>query len=337
MNSPKKNVLLKPYNHRSFYNNKIFSDKSSPNSFYGVKDAVSQHGIEMNTIDVETGRSPDVLLFADLPYPWDPSRWKRLLSTNCKKILMVLESPLINPFNHMKSLHRHFDEIYTWNDQMVDGGMYYKLNIPQLDFNTREKPVNFNDKKLIVSVLSNKSAPLFLKILNPFKSSLYEEREKAFNFFDNKPEDVFCLYGRGWNSPKKFSLKEKVFGYKKYKNYKGEVEDKLELLSSFKFCLAFENSSAPGYITEKIFDCFKARAVPIYYGAPNIESYIPKEAFIHMRDFNSLEALMDHVRSIEESEYNEYISKADDFMSSKTAQDSWSQAAFIRQLVSILK
>ncbi len=41
----------------------------------------------------------------------------------------------------------------------------------------------------------------------------------------------------------------------------------------------------PGYITEKIWDSFKARSIPIYWGASNIEEYIPINTFIDFRKF----------------------------------------------------
>ena len=42
---------------------------------------------------------------------------------------------------------------------------------------------------------------------------------------------------------------------------------KVAYISQFKFNIAFENSNADGYITEKLTDCFLGNTVPIYYGA----------------------------------------------------------------------
>ncbi|WP_285818257.1 glycosyltransferase family 10 domain-containing protein [Helicobacter bilis] len=49
-------------------------------------------------------------------------------------------------------------------------------------------------------------------------------------------------------------------------NMGGNVDDKIEWLKSYKFNLCFENSSYPGYLTEKLFDAFLAGCVPIYWG-----------------------------------------------------------------------
>lgn len=59
-----------------------------------------------------------------------------------------------------------------------------------------------------------------------------------------------------------------------------EIADKWEGLARFRYSLAIENSRHPHYWTEKISDCFLAGTVPIYWGAPNIAEYFPKESMI---------------------------------------------------------
>jgi hypothetical protein len=54
----------------------------------------------------------------------------------------------------------------------------------------------------------------------------------------------------------------------------------LRLFSQYKFVICFENSNTHGYITEKIFNVFLSGAIPIYNGAPDIENYVNKKAFI---------------------------------------------------------
>jgi hypothetical protein len=54
---------------------------------------------------------------------------------------------------------------------------------------------------------------------------------------------------------------------------------KWEVLAPARFALAIENHSAPHYWTEKVADCFLAGTFPIYWGAPNLADYFPREAF----------------------------------------------------------
>ena len=71
----------------------------------------------------------------------------------------------------------------------------------------------------------------------------------------------------------------------------------------------------PGYITEKIWDSFKARSVPIYWGAANIEKYIPMNTFIDFRQFNGdFEKLVTFLSQISENQYTEYIQNIENFL-----------------------
>ena len=47
--------------------------------------------------------------------------------------------------------------------------------------------------------------------------------------------------------------------------------DKIEYLKDFKFNICPENTISDGYVTEKLFDAFKAGCIPIYNGNENIE------------------------------------------------------------------
>ncbi|XP_053559192.1 alpha-(1,3)-fucosyltransferase 10 [Bombina bombina] len=47
------------------------------------------------------------------------------------------------------------------------------------------------------------------------------------------------------------------------------------ILAQYKFVLAFENAVCEDYITEKLWRPLKLGAIPVYYGAPNIEDWLP--------------------------------------------------------------
>lgn len=68
----------------------------------------------------------------------------------------------------------------------------------------------------------------------------------------------------------------------------------LSTISRCYFYLAFENSISTDYITEKLWrNSLQAGSVPVVLGPPRnvYELSIPQEAFIHVDDFNSTEAL----------------------------------------------
>lgn len=60
---------------------------------------------------------------------------------------------------------------------------------------------------------------------------------------------------------------------------------KLEFLRDYKFVIAFENSSAPGYNTEKLSHAVEADCVPIYWGDPKIGQSFNVKRFINAHDY----------------------------------------------------
>jgi hypothetical protein len=44
--------------------------------------------------------------------------------------------------------------------------------------------------------------------------------------------------------------------------------------------LAFENNNVTDYVTEKIFNVYRAGAVPVYMGAPNIDVRPPTRLYL---------------------------------------------------------
>jgi hypothetical protein len=70
-----------------------------------------------------------------------------------------------------------------------------------------------------------------------------------------------------------------VFG----RGRKNELKSgKLAGLLPYQFSIAIENTSHPGYFTEKVMDCWLAGTIPIYFGALDLENYFPKESFIRL-------------------------------------------------------
>lgn len=67
----------------------------------------------------------------------------------------------------------------------------------------------------------------------------------------------------------------------------GKWDRKREYLRQYRFTIAFENSTAPGYHTEKILDPMVAGSLPIYWGDPHIAGHFNPRSFIHARDYVS--------------------------------------------------
>lgn len=74
-------------------------------------------------------------------------------------------------------------------------------------------------------------------------------------------QDVpFDLYGRGFRP----------------------IADKWDGLAPYRYSIAFENSKAPGYFSEKVMDCFVTMTMPIFFGTPHLGHFFPEDAFVRL-------------------------------------------------------
>jgi len=253
-----------------------------------------------------------------------------------KYYLLLLESPHVDKSLVDKKNHKYFKKIFTWNDDFIDNKKYFKINYA---FNIPKKiPKKFYDKKLCCTIAGNKFANHL--------DELYTKRVELIRWFEENHLDDFDLYGTGWNEYRfghsfvgrvlnkvKFLQKKDLFP-----SYKGMVESKNETMQKYKFAICYENiKDQNGYITEKIFDCFFAGCVPIYWGAKNITEHIPKECFVDKREFNSFEELYDYMVNMDEKTYMNYLDEIEKFLNSKKA-DPFRAEVFAETIVSeILK
>lgn len=159
------------------------------------------------------------------------------------------------------------------------------------------------------------SIPTIYNFINYFKNNYQNIKPTQFTSYKSKK---FCLIinKSGLNNDilhfqerlKKIDLVDNIH------LYNDEISNKscyhsLELLNVFhkyKFILCIENSYSDGYITEKIFNCFYARTIPLYKGSPIIKKYLNELSFIDLNDeersFKTIEMLNNN-----EKYYNKII------------------------------
>jgi GR25 family glycosyltransferase involved in LPS biosynthesis len=73
---------------------------------------------------------------------------------------------------------------------------------------------------------------------------------------------------------------------------------KVDYYKDFKFVITFENSSAPGYTTEKLFHAKVAGAVPIYWGDPFVDRDFDSRGFINANGISTPSDLVNLVQKI---------------------------------------
>jgi alpha(1,3/1,4) fucosyltransferase len=82
-------------------------------------------------------------------------------------------------------------------------------------------------------------------------------------------------------------------------NVGGPVADKLSFIAGYKFHLACENSSYPGYATEKLLHGLYAHTVPIYWGDPCITRDFNPDRFLRVANRRDERTLIDRVRELD--------------------------------------
>ena len=74
----------------------------------------------------------------------------------------------------------------------------------------------------------------------------------------------------------------------------------VDYLRRFQFTIAAENSSYPGYTTEKLKHAFLAGSIPIYWGDPLVNHDFDPQAFLNFDDYGSVSALVQAVLELAE-------------------------------------
>lgn len=256
-------------------------------------------------------------------------------------LCLCMESPLIAKdfYMHIKSKAGRFKfnmQFRGTADRLLKTGTHFSNMYYPVDSKNQLPLSSWSGRKYLIMINRNKRAFFFKfdslknalrsvlsrvkliiqRSIDPWIRSkeLYKDRIEALYFFSSNPG--FHLYGQGWeNQIPGFS---KRYHQAARKCYKGTLnfDEKLNTMSQYKFAICFENCSFPGYVTEKIFDCFLAGTIPVYYGAPDINSFVPPESFIDFRKFKDFKELDDYLKAIDEITAMKMLKAASDFLSS---------------------
>jgi hypothetical protein len=82
----------------------------------------------------------------------------------------------------------------------------------------------------------------------------------------------------------------------------GGVFGKIGWMRQYKFHIAFENASLPGYTTEKLPQALMARTLPIYWGDPRVAEDFNPRSFINAADYPDLDALVEKVIEVDKDD-----------------------------------
>jgi hypothetical protein len=275
-----------------------------------------------------------------------------------------MEPPVTSPqlYRELSGLTQCFSKVYVHNTEGVGYERYFshqsnlrKFFWPQVENGVIENLWHNKERGFLATVISNKTTapywqvskgqnPTGLKISlnrNPELKDreLYSERIRALVALQRLGN--VDLYGYGWdmslyqilrNTPYTQSFPSMYWRNRKALRaiYRGAVKSKYETLSRYKFAISFENMAMPGYITEKIFDCFFVGTIPIYLGAPDVVKYIPKSCFIDMRDFDNYAGLHTYLLKLSDKDICLFREAAREYLSSEQYQP-FTKERFVEQ------
>lgn len=80
------------------------------------------------------------------------------------------------------------------------------------------------------------------------------------------------------------------------------MKSKLEWLPKYKFNLCFENSSYPGYATEKLYEALLGNTIPIYWGSQTIEVDFNPKAFLNWYDYKDDDAFLEAIIDLDKND-----------------------------------
>ena len=181
------------------------------------------------------------------------------------------------------------------------------------DFNLCDYAIGFDHIKFLDRYLRY---PLYLFYETDVQKAARKHQNLSLEVVRNKKRFCNFVVTNGKGDP----YREKVFhalcAYKRVdsagkflNNVGARVKDKFAFQRECRFSLCFENSSTPGYLTEKLIQAAAAQTIPIYWGdtlatKPLFDGGggINARAFINAHEFANIASLVRHIESIENDE-----------------------------------
>ncbi len=302
-----------------------------------VRDYFTSHGVPVHTADLFEAGQAEINVYISLG---DLSRYRKLARRDdvVASAFFAMECPIVEPriYRALPKVKQFFRRIMTWSDSTAllpftgERVECEQFRWPQSREQVLEEVWNKVDRDLLVMINANKLPRLY-------HNELYTERLRAVEYFHRFGE--IDLYGPNWTRmpnrvgatfiPASARRAYRIFWEWRQRRWpdplyaaaaqasRGVAESKLETLGRYTFAICFENMILKGWITEKIFDCLFAGTVPIYWGAPDIDSWVPPECFIDMRRFHNYDQLRDFLRRLRPSDVIHYREAGREYLESK--------------------
>ena len=196
----------------------------------------------------------------------------------------------LNVFISVENLEHWGDPTKNIYGRQNEGYHFYKK---YKHFDSKKTNIYIHNDKSSITTPQYKCIPTIF-----FRLSYFERMEKKYRMsvpdfpFEQKRDILFISKNHLNPNKNKFAqfCMDNKFTTDNISQYNNILKNTscyhsseiLNVLSRYKFIAAFENSNTNEYITEKIFNVFFAKSIPIYDGAPNITEFINPHSFLKL-------------------------------------------------------
>lgn len=270
----------------------------------------------------------DLVIFCD----YLSADFQRLKSSNfplTKRVLVRVEPRPVLPQNYNKQFLASFNYILDIGRTQTE----FTSNFPWPQ-KWRIHTTRLDRKEKIAIVAGNK--------VSLIPGELYSLRREIVHSIQN-----IDLFGTKWNISyyrkarilisefhKVLNAQERIstgalkYWFRKPRNWKGEIEDKHQELSKYRYSIVIENSLE--FLTEKLFDALFSGCIPIYVG-PKVTSFdIPEDLLVQTSP--SIESINAAIRTAKEMDYIEWSKKVQNWLSSQKTIEKWEMDNVYKQI-----
>ena len=220
----------------------------------------------------------------------------------------------VQDFGFLNLVSDYYDIEYTDKPDLIVyscfGTEFLKYNCPRIFYTGENIRLNFKFCDFAFTFDYNDDKrhfrwPLF-KLLFSEKELTKEQNIKSI--LDKKTGFCSFVVSNAKESEQRINFfhelskyKEIASGGKYANNVGGPVANKRDFIRNYLFNIAFENSSFPGYTTEKIAEPWVEGCIPIYWGDPEITKEINPDCFINVHDFTSFDDAIKYIKEVDAS------------------------------------
>lgn len=218
----------------------------------------------------------------------DPSKRNR------DHFLFQLDTAPIHPASYDVKNIKLYAGVITWNPKVYSQLSSWGANV----FKIGEYP-RFNDYGRI-----EEHTPIYEK-----EGVCVIQHDVVHDISHRQTETMMGITGMS-----QFAYGKNEFGGRYHKAELHNKTDKIRALDKHRFSICFENVYHPlwshNYLSENIFDCFRAKTIPVYLGASNIDELVPPNFFINYNDFRNIDELSEYLVNFDMAVYEELTEKS---------------------------